>query len=98
MNWNDNIKNWISNFFITVLLIAAIIMLFVSVCASQCSTATIVERWIHNGNFQKELDDGYNFYVGCGRFRTEPCKCHKCRKGKGKKLQEVIDRHYTNAT
>jgi len=62
------------------------------------SNPKTLERWIHNGNFQKELDDGYKFYVGCGRFRTDPCKCYKCRKGKGKKLQEVIDKHYNNAT
>ena len=55
-----------------------------------------LERWIQNGSFQKELDAGYNFYVGCGRFRTEKCTCHKCRKGKGKRLQEVIDKHYGN--
>lgn len=52
-----------------------------------------LEKWIHNGNFQKELDAGYKFYHGCGRFRTEPCTCYKCRKGKGKKLKEVLERH-----
>jgi len=51
MNWNDNIKNGISNFFITALLIAAIIMLFVSVCAAQCSTATTVESLPYSDTF-----------------------------------------------
>ena len=48
--------------------------------------------------FKRNWMKGIIFYVGCGRFRTEPCKCHKCRKSKGKKLQEVIDKHYTNVT
>jgi hypothetical protein len=53
-----------------------------------------LERWIHQGKFQKEIDDGYIFATGCGRFRTEVCTCFKCRKGAGKKLQTIIDRHY----
>lgn len=51
MNWNDKIKNGISNFFITALLIAAIIMLFVSICAAQCSTATTVESLPYSDTF-----------------------------------------------
>lgn len=54
-----------------------------------------LEKWIQNGSYQDEIDSGYTFNVGCGRFRKEPCKCFKCRKpNSGKKLQEVIDRHY----
>ena len=58
------------------------------------SNPKTLEKWINNGNFQKEIDQGYNFYVGCGRFRKSKCECHKCRKGKGKLLQEVINKHY----
>lgn len=53
-----------------------------------------LKRWINNGNFQEKLDEGYDFYVGCGRFRTEPCTCYRCRKGRGKKLKEVLERHF----
>lgn len=54
-----------------------------------------LERWIHNGMYQKELDEGYVFNVGCGRFKTEPCTCAKCRSGKfGKELQEVINKYF----
>ena len=55
-----------------------------------------LEKWIQNGSFQKEIDAGYNFYVGCGRFRKEKCTCYKCRKGIGKHLQEVINNHFNN--
>ena len=54
-----------------------------------------LEKWIQNGNYQKELDDGYIFAVGCGRFRTEPCTCCKCRSvGPNNPRQIVINRHY----
>lgn len=39
-----------------------------------------LEKWKQNGNFQKELDRGYIFAPGCGRFRLEVCTCHKCLK------------------
>lgn len=55
-----------------------------------------LEKWIHDGRFKKVLDEGYIFNSGCGRFRTEVCTCHKCRKGKGKELQKVIDKYYKN--
>ena len=61
------------------------------------SNPKTLEKWIQDGSYQEEVNDGYMFNVGCGRFRTELCKCYKCRNGKGKKLQQVIDRHYTNA-
>ena len=69
---------------------------------TDCGTLRItnpktLERWIQNGSYQEELDDGYIFNVGCGRFRAEPCKCVKCRKpNAGKHLQIVIDTHYKN--
>lgn len=59
------------------------------------SNPKTLERWIHNGRYQKELNNGYVFNIGCGRFRTEPCTCTKCRKSNaGKNLQEVINKHY----
>jgi len=62
------------------------------------SNPKTLEKWIQNGSYQEELNNGYVFNIGCGRFRAETCTCSKCRKGKGKKLQKVIDRHYKNAT
>jgi hypothetical protein len=54
-----------------------------------------LEKWVQNGSYQQELDAGYIFATGCGRFRTEPCTCCKCRsRNAGKELQLVIDRHY----
>lgn len=43
-----------------------------------------IQRWKDKGWFQKELDKGYIFAEGCGRFRTEECNCRKCRKLKKK--------------
>lgn len=53
-----------------------------------------LESWIHKGLFQKKINLGYTFYVGCGRFRKDVCECSRCRKGKGKTRQEVINKHY----
>ena len=59
------------------------------------SNPKTLEKWIHNGKYQQELDDGYVFNTGCGRFKIEPCTCSKCRRpNSGKNLKEVIDRHY----
>jgi hypothetical protein len=56
-----------------------------------------LESWIHNGKYQQELDEGYIYAVGCGRFRTEPCTCYKCRKaGPNHPRQIVIDKHFKN--
>jgi hypothetical protein len=52
-----------------------------------------LEKWIQNGNFDKELDNGYKFYVGCGRFRLDTCTCSKCRKSKGEELQQVLNKY-----
>ena len=61
------------------------------------SNPKTLEKWIHRGDFQREIDNGYLFNVGCGRFRTEPCTCCRCRKkNAGAKLTEVINKHYKN--
>lgn len=39
-----------------------------------------LQSWKDKGWFQQELDKGYIFAEGCGRFKTEPCTCSKCRK------------------
>tara|TARA_R110000803_G_scaffold50845_4_gene105413 strand:- start:231 stop:422 length:192 start_codon:yes stop_codon:yes gene_type:complete len=40
--------------------------------------------WKESGKYQELIDDGYTYAKGCGRFRTEECKCSKCRKLKQK--------------
>lgn len=52
-----------------------------------------LRRWIKNGNYQKEIDKGLVFNVGCGRFREEKCTCYKCRTRKRKELQDIIDEY-----
>jgi hypothetical protein len=42
-----------------------------------------LQSWIDKGWFKKELDKGYFFAVGCGRFKTEICKCSKCKRKNG---------------
>ena len=38
-----------------------------------------IQKWKDKGWFQKELDRGYIYAPGCGRFKTEVCMCYKCR-------------------
>ena len=39
-----------------------------------------LRRWVEHGMFQLELDAGYKYAPGCGRFTTEQCTCSKCRR------------------
>jgi hypothetical protein len=53
--------------------------------------AKTLQKWINKGWYQKQIDLGYTFYPGCGRFRTEKCECRKCRKpNSGNELKEVL--------
>lgn len=45
-----------------------------------------LERWKANGKYQELIDSGYIYAEGCGRFRTEPCTCSKCRNKKNNNL------------
>lgn len=63
---------------------------------TRISNPKTLERWIHQGKFQELIDEGYDFYPGCGRFKTEVCTCHKCRTKSRKNLQEVINKHFKN--
>lgn len=52
--------------------------------APDCGTLRItnpktLERWVISGKYQKQIDEGYHFGSGCGRFRTEICVCSACR-------------------
>lgn len=42
-----------------------------------------LQRWKDNGLYQKLMDQGYIYAIGCGRFRKEICICSKCKKLKG---------------
>ena len=50
-----------------------------------------LQRWIDNGRYQKQIDNGYTFAVGCGRFRVGECECNKCRKSTNSPLKAVIE-------
>ena len=39
-----------------------------------------LRKWLRNGSYQKLIDEGYIFAVGCGRFRQGVCECSRCRK------------------
>ena len=43
---------------------------------------TTLQNWIDKGWYQAQIDKGYIFASGCGRFRIETCKCSSCRKKK----------------
>lgn len=43
---------------------------------------TTLQNWIDKGWYQAQIDKGYIFARGCGRFRIETCKCSSCRKQK----------------
>ena len=56
------------------------------------SNSKTLQRWIDNGSYQKQLDNGYLFNVGCGRFRREKCICTKCRREtSNNELQKIIN-------
>ena len=38
-----------------------------------------LQRWKDTGKYQELIDEGYIYAKGCGRFKTEECKCSKCR-------------------
>jgi len=38
-----------------------------------------LQKWIDTGKYQKLLDEGWVFNIGCSRFRIKPCTCSKCR-------------------
>ena len=59
------------------------------------SNPKTLERWIHQGKYQEQLDAGYIFAPACGRFRTEVCTCFKCRRpNAAQALKEVIAKHF----
>ena len=39
-----------------------------------------LQSWIDKGWYQREIDKGYIFATGCGRFKLEVCNCSKCKK------------------
>ncbi len=51
-----------------------------------------LQRWIDRGWYQEQIDNGYMFNPGCGRFRTEKCTCSMCRKKDRKDLVKILER------
>lgn len=49
-----------------------------------------LRKWFRKGWFQEEIDKGYKFYPGCGRFRADKCTCHKCRNINRISLKEIL--------
>ena len=49
-----------------------------------------LQKWIDNGKYQKEIDKGWIFNVGCGRFREKKCDCSKCRKSTNSPLLAIL--------
>ena len=47
-----------------------------------------LQAWKDKGWYQEQLDKGYIYAPGCGRFVTEKCTCWKCRR---KIKQDVYD-------
>jgi len=39
-----------------------------------------LQYWKDTGKFNKLINEGYIYCIGCGRFRMEICTCFKCRK------------------
>lgn len=42
-----------------------------------------LQSWIDRGWYQREIDKGYTFALGCGRFRIGKCECSRCKKPNG---------------
>lgn len=49
-----------------------------------------LRRWIRLGWFQKQLDEGWLFAIGCGRFTKDKCTCHYCRNRTRSELVKVL--------
>jgi len=50
-----------------------------------------LQKWIDKGWYAEQINKGYIFNVGCGRFRSEKCECSKCRKTKNSPLKKVLE-------
>ena len=54
------------------------------------SNPETLKRWIDNGKYQEQLNNGYTFAVHCGRFRVGECTCSACR-NKRPSRKELIE-------
>jgi len=54
---------------------------------TKISNPKTLQRWVNLGWYEERINLGYIFAVYCGRFRTETCKCSKCR---SKKLDKTL--------
>jgi hypothetical protein len=55
------------------------------------SNPKTLQNWIIRGWYQKLINEGYIFNVGCGRFKTEKCACSACRTRTRQELLKVIE-------
>jgi hypothetical protein len=56
-----------------------------------------LQKWIDNGWFKENLNNGYTFAPACGRFRIGKCECSACRKStRGDKLKSVLEKNNLN--
>lgn len=39
-----------------------------------------IDKWKAKGWWQDQIDRGYIYAKGCGRFKTEICTCCQCRR------------------
>lgn len=39
-----------------------------------------LQKWKDDGKYQKLIESGFIYAMGCGRFRQEVCTCYKCRR------------------
>ena len=56
-----------------------------------------LQKWIDTGKYQEQINSGWVFNVGCGRFRDIKCECNKCRNSKNSPLKTVLERAGINA-
>lgn len=56
--------------------------------------ASTLQSWIDKGWYQQQIDNGYTFATGCGRFVIGQCICRRCKRPNGalefKKIIEKI--------
>lgn len=48
-----------------------------------------LQSWKDRGLFQQQIDNGFIYAVGCGRFKTEICTCFKCRRKTKKEINNL---------
>ena len=58
---------------------------------TKISNPKTLQRWIDFGWYQKLINEGFIFAIGCGRFKKEICTCSACRKKPNQTLKLIIE-------